>query len=228
MSGILFTAPTRFTNPDGMPQVPTVITPDIPGAMADWSTDQLPTGITTSWVDMTGARALVAPSPGQSPSVIGTGKDRYLAFDGVDDRLNAELPLDQPITVVCVARLPELTATSQFIFTGFGGVSFNLGVNSVGSGWVFSNGTVGTFQGTPDKEWHIFIMSLNGANSVLSVDGVEKTANVGTGPADRISIGSSASAYFRTDLRRLAFIPGALEANDRAAIYTSLRDYYNI
>lgn len=227
MSGILFTAPTRFTNTDGMPQVPTVITPVIPGAMADWSTDQLPTGITTSWVDMTGARALVAPSPEQAPAVIGNGKERYAAFDGVDDRVNANLPLDQPITVVCVARLPEQIA-GKFIFTGFGGVSFNLGANSQGTGWLFSNGSTGTFNGTPDNDWHIFIMSLNGANSVLSVDGVEKTANVGTGPADRISIGSSASAYFRTDLRRLAFIPGALEANDRAAIYTSLRDYYNI
>lgn len=229
MAGTIFTSPGVFANSADMPQVSTIPVTPIPGALADWAANQLSGGAVAAWPDLIGDYALTAPSASeQHPAVIGTGLERYVSFDGINDRIDVSIPLAQPVTAILVARLPNLAGSQHIMTGGTGPASFNLGVNSNASSWIASNGSNRTFGSTPDNGWHIFILSFNGANSALSLDGVETIANPGTGGSDRIRLGASSSTYYPTDLRRLAILPYAAQATERAAIYRNLADYYGM
>lgn len=68
----------------------------------------------------------------------------------------------------------------------------------------------------PGTGWHTIIGVFNGANSVISVDGVEVKGNAGTATANGFRVAASGSAvYVQMDVARVGLIPGALDLKGR-------------
>ena len=232
MAGLIFVSPGKFTDPDDLPQVPTVPVVPVRGATIDWAADRLPTGgPVATWTDMLGAKTLAGPGPAsQNPAVVGDGTARRVVFDGDNDRIDATMNINQPCTMVVVARSVN-AAPQDYILTGGTGPGWNLGIQVAGR-WIFSTGAGSSVMGRVDQPaddtWHIFVVVADGANSVLSVDGTETTGTIDPVTWDTLRVGASASAYFPSELRRLAVIPRATTPAERASITQRLRTHYGI
>lgn len=233
MAGLIFVSPGTFTDAADLPQVPPTPVLPIRGAMIDWAADRLPTGGLSSWTDMLGARTLEAPTAAsQRPTVVGGGITRRVEFDGENDRIDAEMNISQPCTMVVVAR-STAAALGDFILTGGSGSSWNLGIQMNAPGrWIFSTGAGSSILSPPeqtaDNGWHVFIVSVDGANSVLNVDGTEATGTIDPVTWNTLRVGASSSAYFGVHLRRLAVIPRATTAPERETLRQQLATHYGI
>jgi hypothetical protein len=141
------------------------------------------------------------------------------------------IDLSQPVTVILVGRLVTVKGSDYFFTGAGGGVSFNLGTNSDATKWQFSNGSNISFPSDtpPDTNWHIFIAALDGASSVLSLDGAETgDINAGAGPTTAIRVGATSTAYTASQIRRLAILPWKADAGERATTYSRLATYYGM
>lgn len=232
MPGLIFVSPGRFDNASELPQISTLPTAPVLGASIDWAAERLPLGPVDAWTDMMGQKTLYPPGPpGQRPVVVGEGTSRRVTFDGLAQRVTGDMYIDQPVTMAIVFRLPEPVA-SAFLFTGFNQQAWNLGVNSNGVRWIFSTGPGSSMMApstmTPDSNWHIFIICVNGENSGTSFDGVEYSYPIQPVTWELLNIGSTAAAYSKSELKRFSVIPRATTPADREGIRQQLAAHYGI
>lgn len=225
MAGLIFVSPGTFDSPAGLPVVPVRQVSPIPGAVVDWAADRLANGALPEWSDLLGGRTLVAASETQAPMVV----DGRVVFDGENDRIDSPVPAGPPLTVVLVARM-DAVANGR-IFSGGTGPQFDLGINSDSSRFTFyaaGSGMSCSAYGAPDSDWHVFVIVNNGSNSSIAIDGLENIGSQSASTPDRIRIGASSSAYYKSEVRRLAILPYAANAAERAMINTQMSRQYNI
>lgn len=166
----------------------------------------------------------VAPSPSQNPRSY-QGARKVVRMDGTNQRLDVSMDLSGAKTMVVVGRLAS-SAASTYMITGGTGPSFNLYIGSSGKFAAYAgNSLTSTLAG--DTNTHTFIVVSNGASSVLSVDGTEVAGNIGTSTVTGLRLASTSTAYAAADFQRVAILPYAATAAQRAAILAQMRTQYN-
>lgn len=212
-----------------LPHISTRIINPIPGALLYFSAERSPVGTTPIWRDMISGAEWKSNDAAGAPEIIvdSTGK-KVLFFDGIDDMLTMPLPLNQPSTVIVVARFREVRNSSAVI-SGASGPANNIGANSASTFWVMNAGAVLVAPGAAavDTASHIFMGVFNGANSVIRVDTNEATGDGGTNNRTLMRMGYGAG-YERMNAYAVIVLPYAAAKPERDAIYAQLRaDYFD-
>lgn len=198
----------------------------IAGAAYDWASDRLNSGPLEFWYDMVQNVPFVAPgSPSQKPLVYESNR-KVVRFNGVNQRMDADIQLTGPATMVLVGRLP-VADNSQYILTGGTGPAFHVYRGGNGNWATFAGSTLG-HTSAADTSFHIIIVVRDGVNSVLNVDGVDVIGDMGPLIAERLRLGGSSSAYFQTDIQRLALLPFAATQKQREALVAQMRAAYKL
>lgn len=214
-----------FSSHDGMSFLSALFTP-IPGASRDYAAGSLTGTNPTSWVDLAGGPALSVDTG--EPALLEEGGIKFVRFDGVNDSM-ADTTATRPAVHTVFLRYRTLTAPGAYYAfvanTTTTGVS--VGANSPDTAVRLFAGNGGGLiaQGfTRDTGWHTIIAVVNGASSVISVDGIETTGNPGpnTGTGLRIGGNANLSQYTKIDVARVGFLPYAADATERAAIISLL------
>lgn len=228
MPGIAIVSPLSFSD-TSLPRVDISPIPSIRGALYDWAVDTLTPGDrVTAWTDRASHVPLLAPAaPSQAPVVVDDPTHgKVLRFNGGNQRIDASnLSLSGPRTLVVVGRLPRAAANDYFMTDPSSSGYFNLGINGDRK-WIFYNGAGLTNTRTPNSSLHVFMVVINGNNSVVAVDGEENGGSLQNSNGNTIRIGASGSAYFPVDLKRLVILPYAASAYERTAIHSSLAERY--
>ena len=73
-----------------------------------------------------------------------------------------------------------------------------------------------------DSAMHCIIAVADGAGSVLRIDSTEVAGAIPASTGTSLRVGATASAYAPIDLKRLAFLPYAATATERAAIQATM------
>lgn len=227
MAGHIFVSPTEFTAPDGLPTVSVARTAPLPGAIFDWAAESLPKGTVSKWIDLTGSYTLSGTAV-ESQWPISTGSS--VTFDGVNDRIDGTFPTGSGRTLVVVARATVVANSHRIFGSGTGSNPFHFGINSNGSRWIFDGGATiaGPTSKTPDTNWHVFVIALNGSSSVFAVDGEEWTGDTGAALGGSIRVGASASAYFGSEVKRIALLPRVANQAERNGLYSSMVAHYGL
>ena len=231
MAGIVFKSPGVFAGADDMPRISVARPSPASGAIADWAADQLPLGLVSVWPSMVGDYAFTDPGNNisQRPNVIGEGVDRYVSFDGVDDRVDVDMAVNTPFTVALVARLPQMAASQYIMSPGSHTNGVSVSVDSAGGSWLASNGSFRSFQTAADTAWHVFVAAFDGADSYLMIDDTEVgPVSPGSNGIGRIRLGASATAYSPSDVKRLTVLPNAAGPTERRTIRAVYGDLYGI
>lgn len=181
------------------------------------------TGV-SSWASSgSGAHAAVQATGGAQPLV---QTDASLLFDGVDDFLNAGAiafaaqPFTvaicfKPVTWVSGARIIDFTSggTAATLFQG--GVSPNIRVNF---------GAALTHNGIALGSYIALVVVLNGASSIIAVNGSETTGDAGTNAASGITIGAiqTPTNFANMQVMEVITFASALSQAQRNAVATYL------
>lgn len=216
---------------ENLPQIALSQTPVLPGASLDWAVDTLLPGDVASWDDMVGGKAFVAD--GKTPTVAGSGAEKHISFDGETSRMKAVTPVSGPHTIITVYRFKNPDAHSVVHY----------GTSGSGAGWVGTGGSGATVNagGTgrflvpnpyiaPDTNWHVAILTVDGATSAFRHDRSEVGGTIGDGVRDGITLGFATGGTGRTaiDYKRIAVIPGKMDSGRRAGISEYLMRHYGI
>lgn len=226
MSGLIFISPGSFDSPDGLPKIPLGRIEPIESASYDWAADRLGDGPVEKWTDIVSGAVFAAPS-GQSDKWP-TASSGSVRFDGSNDVADVTgLVGGQPKTIVIVGRIPGAVNNARF-FTGGSGAKFEFGIWQ--NAWTLSAGL--TFKvptpATADDQWHVFVIVVDGANSIVSIDGVESTGNSGANPGTTLRLGMLDANYVPAEIKRFAVIPYAAGAGERERLRSSLASRYGI
>lgn len=215
-------------NDNTLPRVALSYTSPLPGALYDWAADNLPLGAVASWPSLLGNGALV--SDGGAPNVAQDGQSKYVDFNGTSNRMRLAFDLDAPHTVVAVFRYVTLKDTNLVHF-GYGGA---------GAGALVSDATYGTLRArsgigyitpspavVPDTAWHVSVLTVNGASSGLTIDGVDYIGNIGSATRDGITIGyGDSNTRTRIQYKRVVVISGSTTQADRIVLSDQLMTRY--
>lgn len=225
MPGSAIISPASFGD-TSLPRLDLRPVAPIAGAVHDWASERLAPGPIEAWYDMVQNVPFVAPAaPSQKPVVYEGGR-KVVRFNGVDQRLDVDINMPGPVTMVLVARV-NTDANSQYIVTGGAGPGFNVYRGGTGRWTAYASASLAHSE-TADTGTHVFVVVRDGVNSVLSVDGVESRGDMGSVAATSLRLGSSSNAYFATDVQRLALLPFAASQTQRTAIVAQMRAAYNI
>lgn len=226
MAAIARVLPVSFGDTT-LPRVSLKYVRPIGGAINDWASDGLAAGSLPGWADMVAGRVLPArPGEGRAPTVTTDGIGSMVSFDGAANWMQISYPMNQPMTTIIVARMNDSKPTNHILA---GGV--HIRTNAANTRMESSAGTIlGTTAAPLDTNWHCWIIVNNGDNSVMGTDGVEALGAGGSGARTFINLGvdGAGAVGMRNDYRRLAFLPYAAGANERAALYAQMRAQYGI
>lgn len=215
-----------------LPRISLFYTSPMVYALYDWAADGLPLGPLTSWPSLVNDFSL--PASGGAPTVVDSGGGRAVRFDGVDDFMRAPFVLSTPHTILAVYRYTA-KRLGDAVFYGYNGRS----AGSVLSGPVPDN-MVATGGGkwmipspawVPDTNWHVAVLSVNGANSVLRIDGKEITGDLGADLSrDGIALGFSDATGNRATIeyKRVTVFPAAAGSGLRNTYVETLANRYNV
>lgn len=148
-----------------------------------------------------------------------------LDFDGVDNFMTGtSTTLAQPFTVAAVMQTDSIAAVTQRVFGNSTSSSRGVGLSNTGK-WNINYATA-LISANGDTSPHAFIWIVNGASSVIRVDGVVDTSgNAGGGGIDSAAqLGRhQTSSYFNGGLGDLVVASGALSGTDLSNLETFLR-----
>jgi hypothetical protein len=158
---------------------------------ADAGSVTIDTGVSV-WADRSGnGRNAVQAIGNNQPAYTLAGRNgrNILTFDGTNDTLaTASFTLNQPSTVFAAARA---AANSSQIFDGFG--STRASINRRGAGQWTAFGGAELIGSAADSNWSVLSANLNGASSVLRVNGSQQASgNAGT---QNLTAGLSIGTY---------------------------------
>lgn len=233
MAGRAIIAPLSFNDPS-LPRVDLTYISPLPNALFDWAVDSLAPGSLASWPSLVDGFPLRADAG--VPQVIGSGADKRLNFDGIDDRMRTQFALAGARTVVAVYRF---TAPQ-----GLDVVHFPYNSSAGGTLGVDGNFTTLRFQGgnskwivpspamMPDDKWHVSITTMDGAASAIRVDNAEATGDLTGLPAtDGLALGYSGTPGLNRcaiEYKRVAILDGGTTATVRAGLVARLKAHYNL
>jgi len=210
-----------------LPKIELAYVRAIAGAVNDWASDILPLGSVTSWPDLISGLVLPArAAAGSAPTVVTDAGKRIVRFDGVANWMQLTYAKNQPMTTVVVARMNESKASNTVLA---GGV--HIRTDSANTKMEVTAGTpLGTTAAPVNTNWRIYIVVNDGAASTISVDGVEATGDAGTAARTFVNLGINAAGtvFNRTDYSRVAFLPYAAGATERAAILAQMKFQYGL
>jgi hypothetical protein len=158
-------------------------------------------GIVSAWLDGSGQAHNVSQSnPSKRPLYLANGGPNNLpcvAFDGIDDFLQAFWPQSQPLTTI-IAMMPSVTGgkTAESVLDGAGGNDRNrhyfgggINVATLFAGAAIVNGSY------PETSWQYWISTLNGASSSLGINGASPVSgNAGTNAPSGVTLGARGAA----------------------------------
>lgn len=228
MSARAIIAPVSFGD-NSLPRIDLTYTRPIPGASYDWAINRMPNGPLSQWPSLIDGTILQAD--GTSPNVIFEGKSKNVRFDGLTSRMRARFTLDGPQTIVAVYQLinPAALDTVHYGYANTDAGSLGVSGDGVavraisGSSALLPSPTV-----APDSGWHISILTVNGASSVLRIDNSESLGTLTAGTRDGLTLGFSGAATNRTTIsyKRVAILPGATTTSQRDSIMAHMRSEY--
>lgn len=205
--------------------------PVLPNSLYDWAADALPVGPLSSWPSMTGTGSITADAG--IPSVVESAGGRFVKFDGEDDRMRFRYNQNSPQTFVAVYRFvnPQLGDSVVYGYNSASTGSISTGtdiftISSFGNGkWIVPNPPI-----LPDTKWHVALLTIDGANTVLRHDSREVAGTLPTGTRDGLALGYStkpgnASAI---EYKRVVNYPFALNASSRDQLVNQLAARYGI
>lgn len=200
------------------------MTKPIPRALRDYSAASLPNGLTPTWASSTGAGTLTGASSTSGLLAQTEGGRRHVRFDGLTSASETRA-MDQGFTYALWVRQPDAPSGARSIIGSPVAPSATLGTNSDGSGFQLYSSKALVNPGSASKGWHAILAVFNGANSVLNVDGVEVTGDIGTNGTGGYRLASS-SGFTGTavmDVRRFAVFNRAVtDAGERELILAQL------
>ncbi|TVU61561.1 LamG domain-containing protein [Paenarthrobacter nitroguajacolicus] len=191
-----------------------------------------------AWPDMVagGAALETVPTYGAAPTAATVGTIKAVSFNGTTQGLKTSAVMNQPHTLVIVAKLQDSGVTGIRIIAG----------GRLGSDTAVENAVLGTSGTAPskilfleggstvngpaaDQAWHVFIGVFNGASSVLSVDGTEVSGNTGTARRDILTLGyHRAGQWTNMAVAEVALYDKALSAGERTSTVNALRAQYGL
>jgi hypothetical protein len=200
---------------------------------------QLADGATVNkWPDLVAGGASLDPVPtyGLAPYAGTVDGIQSVTFNGTTQGLKTSAVMNQPHTLVMVAKLRDAGITGLRIMAG-GRLGADIAVESAtlgtsgnaGSKNYFLEGGTSFAGPTADTAWHVFIGVFNGASSVLAVDGTETTGNTGTARRDILTLAyHRAGQWTNMAVAEVALYDKALTAGERTSTVTALRAQYGL
>lgn len=205
---------------DNLPTVPLNYVPPIPGASFDWVADTLTPGGVANWADQVSGASFIAD--GKAPQLVVEEGSKLLRFDGASSRMAISTPsVSGSHTIIAVYRFRAPDSNSVVHFgrggSGAGFVSTN-GETMRGGGngsWAVPNPYI-----APDTNWHVAILTVDGAGSAFRHDALETAANITPAQRDGITLGFATGGTGRTaiDYKRIAIVPGGMDSSRRGAL----------
>ncbi|KUM31898.1 hypothetical protein AQ436_01925 [Arthrobacter sp. EpRS66] len=201
-------------------------------AVYDWAADGLPLGPIANWQSLNGGASFNA-DPAGVPTVIDSGGSRAVSFDGVNDRMRIQYSRTTPHTIAAVFRLVNPEPGAAILYGYLNASPGSIMRSTVGDTLAANNGSTWI---TPspdipsDTSWHVALLSLDGANTVLRIDGKEATGNFAAGNRDGLTLGFKSGGNFRAaiEYKRVVQFSGPAVASTRSAIVNSLAARYGI
>lgn len=185
--------------------------------------------VVTSVPDQTGAGPALAPVVTGSGATYNTaGGMSYLTFDGVANRMSAALTQAQPYTIAMVYRM-KTAATSRALASLNNGAPLNPQFVRDSTGGVYMYSGTGTPLKTTTPgtatDWHFAYAIVDGANTVVGVDGNVGTAyDSGAATVTGLRLGEGAGSVFTDyDVAELLFWPTALTTGNMATVRADVK-----
>ncbi|ALQ31830.1 hypothetical protein AA310_01815 [Arthrobacter sp. YC-RL1] len=217
---------------DTWPKVDLTYVEPIRDAYFDWAADQLPLGSLTQWSSLIDNSPLLAD--GGAPQVVNSGGKKAVRFNGSTNRMRVLTPnVPAAHTVVTIFRLltPEYGDAAVFDYASSGAGAVFVASDALRiEGRIAGLGTTLDPAIPADTNWHIAILTSNGANSALRIDEVEAAKSVTSTARQGITLGfnhNSADSRAHIEYRRNIIMP-PLNATERAALYSKLKTAYGI
>lgn len=154
-----------------------------------------------------------------TPSYNATNK--YVQYDGVDDRHDGVVNVPQPSTTIVVGRYLTAGASKPFV----SGTSTVNGITATGaSAWSMNAGTSLAHGSRIDTNWHFIEARFNGTNSSLLVDSTRVSGNAGTAARTGIRIASNTglSSYSNIAVKAVLVFNKVLTADEVEAVRSKL------
>jgi hypothetical protein len=134
--------------------------------------------------------------------------------------------LIQPATIYLVVRCTATLGSSTYVLgSASSSVRWDIRRSGAANTWAVRAGTtVVTGPSASDSNWHILVAQVNGASSVIRVDGTAVTGDIGTGETNAIRIGNSAGVgSFTGDIGEIAVYLAAHDLATRNAAVAALQ-----
>lgn len=232
MSGLQYIAESDFTGPKaaGLP----LLVHNLPVAnpVRRFVAKGLGGGAGTvvdAWKDAAGSGTVMAPASSTAP-VIGTSAGiRSVIFNGTSDGLSQNVSLTSPHTMVLVANIIKPTTgnaaiSGASVTTGADSAQLLTGVNEI---YLNAGANLRVGVGLNSTGWRVYVVTFNGANSVVNINGTEYTGNPGALGRAIFTLGyQRASQFTNIAVAETALYSGAMTSGDRAATVTKLRSIY--
>lgn len=186
--------------------------------------EELSTSPVTTWTANVGVNL---------PSVGGTDPTRITAvnngqpavrFNGTDNRMKAAFGSNQanPYTIGYILRLQGDTTSFTVIADGS---SFNNVLRTVSSQFqaYADNVTDVGILGATDTNWHVMLVTINGASGTVQMDGgSETTYNMGNQVMDGLTLGGNAtgSLFRECDVQEVVVWNGVLSGPDKSGWFS--------
>lgn len=197
---------------------PGVTVTPVANAKVDYSAAPLTDGALTSWPSQ------IASSPALTgtATVVTEGGKKHVNLNGVSNFLDAAMTHTQPETVAIRFRLPTPAASETIIGASASG-SVTIAVVPQNTNYQVYAGSALLLApaAVPDSNWHTLIVVTNGANSIISLDGVETVGQAGAATRNGLRLGrgpAASTTYNDIDVRRIAVVTQALDATARGVL----------
>lgn len=207
---ILTKYPVSFTGSTGLPQI-TVAAPPAPAPsagvdtysyrfIANRSSLGVDTPIESLANEVTSGAPLVQSIIGSQPLLRRSGAEAWIDFDGANDSLKlATFAPTAGFTVAIVARVQSTAFATLVNLTNAGGTDMQMVSQPLAGSAKFdirNNPTArlalsDTTKNPGDGNWHVLAGVFNGASSVVAFDGLSTAGAIGTGNANRFSLGDT-------------------------------------
>lgn len=154
------------------------------------------------------------------------GNMAFLEFDGVGDRMySLAFSQPQPFSAAIVYKLRSTGATKAILSLSNGTPSSPILRRESTGAVTFSAGVARTVTPATDlgTGWHIAYVSVNGASSIIGIDGTTITADPGANSIGGLRIGQGPTDYSDIDIAEILLWNRALTAGELESVRTDMK-----
>lgn len=230
MSASALVFPGKFTKrEESWPRINLNYIAPITDALFDWAADQLPIGDINRWASLTNGALMLAD--GGASKVVDSGGRRAVRTNGTTNRLRALTPgITGAHTVVAVFRMlsPAVGDAVFLDYAGQGAGTVSVSSSNTLLAYAPSSTLSPNPPVTPDTNWHVSILTVNGTDSAFRVDSKEGAGPLNNSARQGITLGFGSGGDMRSEIEyaRVAVIGRAYTATERASLYAKLAAEY--